>query len=796
VDHAKVCGSCRRPFIAKDIRRLYCDLCRSLKRNANRTRRETRASHDLRFVGVDGEGVDRPDGSHDYIMLSVGNRTLFRDGEALSLREILHFLWECHSDDPEAVHVGFFLGYDFTQWFRQLPEREARFLFTNAGIAERRSQRRTSASPIPDPVVYGNWEFDIMAGRRFKLRTHRHERSQFNDACRNRTCAFRFPDSPSQESIGLGTVSNLLTGGSAVGGRASSNGWLYICDTGSFWQTSFLNVVKPENWHGNPVVTDEEYSLLKEGKDSRGIVANVLDAETASRMVRYNTLENVVLARVTDRLNRGFMNDEIPIRLKRHEWFGPGRAAQTWMDMLHGRVADKHAVILNRKHPEKRSNEYGILNADVYMSVPSWFIQAAQDSYYGGWFEIPMHGHIGTVWEYDINSAYPAIIATLPCLHTSNGHTGSYSRGTGPEYPRGQVGRYTLLYGTFTGHDPYLGTLPFRTPTGNILRPHRVKGWYWAHEVMASKSARLISEMDVHEWVSYDACDCAFPFDPTDIGIRRMYNLRLQTGKNTASGKAFKLVYNSAYGKTAQSIGDPKFANAIYASLITAGCRTLILDSIARHPMGSSGVAMVATDGIYFLERHAGLPLSDTQLGAWDETRRDGMTLLMPGVYWDDKAREDISHSIVPKMKSRGVSARDLMFQIYSLDQAFAEQHVNLLAGLSYEWPEIEFPIRFQMVSSKLALHRGKWNTAGNVEHDVVRKLSANPESKRMPVPYVDLETGIVRTRPYPQWSSEHTTPYHRSFGYINGDIQHLDDYIGPDGRDVFAPIRDALHKR
>jgi hypothetical protein len=142
----------------------------------------------------------------------------------------------------------------------------------------------------------------------------------------------------------------------------------------------------------------------------------------------------------------------------------------------------------------------------------------------------------------------------------------------------------------------HIGALPFRTKTGNILRPQRVKGWYWAHEVEAAIQAGLIDTTEIEKWESYQACHCAPPFNLPDIGIGRMYNLRLAMGKNTAAGKAFKLVYNSAYGKTAQSIGQPKYANPIYASLITSRCRTLILRAIASHPEKSRAVAMVATD--------------------------------------------------------------------------------------------------------------------------------------------------------------------------------------------------------
>src|SRR6185312_6510244 len=56
-------------------------------------------------------------------------------------------------------------------------------------------------------------------------------------------------------------------------------------------------------------------------------------------------------------------------------------------------------------------------NSQAEQSARTPLLDAARSSYYGGWFEIFAHGHIPEVtWEYDINSAYPAIISRLPCL--------------------------------------------------------------------------------------------------------------------------------------------------------------------------------------------------------------------------------------------------------------------------------------------------------------------------------------------------------------------------------------------
>jgi hypothetical protein len=816
--YERTCKGCGNEFVATNVRKIRC---RKDCGVANRARTRTLLDHEFCFVGVDGEGVDRPDGVHEYVMLSVGDQTLWKDGRALTLGEILSFLWQQYTERPDAAYVGFFLGYDFIQWEKLLPEHAAYLLLTSKGIAERKSSVKSRANPFPDAVVWEGWEIDIMAGRRFKLRPHTHHRSDYTGLCRNRTCAISL-DGELESLDDVGPIQHgemdwipsegpdlpwqgwdyALPGNHTVGQgheKVKAAGWMYICDTGPFWQTSFLNVIKPSNWGEHPVCTEEEYATVVRGKADRGTVADYGTSDYFGDMQRYNVLENDILARVTARLNKGFMNDAIPIRIARNEWYGPGRAAQLWMDMLHGLVADDSAIEANKRNGNRyrvndpnRVNEGGILNADVYDSMPSWYYEAAQASYYGGWFEQFVHGHVGNVWEYDINSAYPHIIASLPCLHTGTGHNGAYTKGEDSNYPR-DPSRYVLLYGTFRGTNPYIGCLPYRTSQGNILRPQITKGWYWAHEVEASARADLLDSMEVEQWVAYRKCDCSPPFNPDDIGIGRMYNLRLAAGKNTPEGKAFKLVYNSAYGKTAQSIGSPKYSNPFYASLITAGCRTLILEAIASHPQKAAAVTMVATDGVYFIGRHEGLHLSPTELGAWDETFKAGMTQLMPGVYWDDNTRESIGLGGVPKLKSRGVNAKDLAKEIQYLDGMFAQSHLDLSQGKEYTWPTMEFKVNFLLTSAKSALQRGKWDDAGRVEHGTTRSISANPITKRDPIPYRDEDFGgITRTRPYAMATGTESEPYSKAFGYAewNDDSESVDR----DGRDGLSYFRDLIN--
>ena len=192
----------------------------------------------------------------------------------------------------------------------------------------------------PFPVQYAGFEFDMLGMRRFKLR------------------------------------------------RQGFNGWLYVCDAGPFFQASLLSTINPARWT-EPIVTEEEYDELVKGKGKRDTA--VLDDD----MRYYNALENRVFARLMGRLDTGLQN--AGVRLAKDQWFGPGQAAQAWL---------QKARVPNAKMVRKAVPSIGA-NGDI--------LHKARLTYYGGWFEIFAHGHIpGTSWEYDINSAYPYVASQSP----------------------------------------------------------------------------------------------------------------------------------------------------------------------------------------------------------------------------------------------------------------------------------------------------------------------------------------------------------------------------------------------
>jgi len=339
------------------------------------------------------------------------------------------------------------------------------------------------------------------------------------------------------------------------------------------------------------------------------------------------------------------------------------------------------------------------------------------------------------------------------------------------------------------GSNPFLGAMLHRTPRGRVLRPHGTEGWYWWPELQAAKRAGLVDRIEVHEWWQWKpTCDCPPPFR----AIADLYRERLRVHKNSAHGRALRLVYNSAYGKMAQSVGAPMFANPVYASLITSGCRTMILDAIATHPEGPGAVLMVATDGVYFTTRHPGLDIDPERLGAWDETELHDLTLFKPGMYWHREARRIV-------LKSRGVNERALASVISRLDRQWRTRRARhpLLpipeARSPAWWPSTAVRVPFSVVSPRQALQRNRWELCGAIATDAEAEQSSWPGTKRVPQDFPAAGSPFYRTRVWGEAGP--STPYDKRFGIELREGWEEHEVLTPDGDlpVVWAELLEAL---
>lgn len=699
---------CTAVFMPRHVNHKYCSSeCLRFRPDNGPAKASVNKPRETRFIGVDGEGMGKG-ADHRYVLLGCGSESREWPEGVQDFSEVCDFLYRCFQRHQDSVFAGFFLGYDFNMWFRLLPRERAWMLLSNEGIRKRARKSELGTRLGPFPVEYRGWEFDVLAMKRFKLRPK------------------------------------------------GNNPWMYICDAGPFFQTSFLTAIDPSKWR-EPIVTQDEYEMIKQGKERRD--SAVLDDD----MRMYNRLENEVFARLMSSLQIGLSHASI--RLKKQQWFGPGQAAQAWMRL--GNKLQRTTDAIRECKPE--------------------VIETAIATYYGGWFEIPVHGHIpGSVYEYDINSAYPAIASELPCL------CGKWRHGTSARPPRPSNLRMARIIAS--GKDRFLGGLPYRREDGRVLRPRYTEGWYWQHEIYAAARAGLVGEVTYLEWYDYEPCN----HEPPMKQLKGLYESRLRIGKDTPEGKAFKLVYNSVYGKFAQSEGEPVFANPFYASLITAGCRVQILDAIAAHPERSKAVVMVATDGVYFTKPNPVLEnkCSD-RLGEWSRSEHQNLTVFKPGVYWDDNARHAISMGKAPQFKSRGVSARDFAKSIADVDALFSSWG-SWLEGMPPgrdDWPAVEFRARFTQISCRQAL---QWTEeiqsdakqiavykqlAGRVQEDKKLRQDSYPDVKRNPQSLYRDSGGLWRSEPWkggPHWPA--SAPYEKRFGMDSDDTGGFSGFSIPEG--------------
>lgn len=454
--------------------------------------------------------------------------------------------------------------------------------------------------------------------------------------------------------------------------------WRIISDVGQFFQSSFLKTL--EKWE---IGTHEQREMIRKGKSMRADFTGVTDEIRA-----YNALEILLL----EQLMSAFRSVCVDTGYVPTKWQGPGYLASAML-AYHGVPRRKDIPIMGNLE----------------------FRSMANDAYYGGRFETTAAGPIrGPVYQYDINSAYPSILRSLPCLTH-----GSWRR------IHNIPDRGSLWFGQVYFYHPtsrLLYNLPVRDKIGNIHYPREGNGVYWSTEIDAARSAG--TEVGIATGWEYERhCECRW-FDFVDD----YYLRRLALGKST-KGYVLKLAGNSIYGKLAQSIGYAPYANPVWAGLITAGCRAMLIDAYRDD---TDSVYMLATDGL-FTGGTLRLPLSN-KLGEWEETvHEEGIFIVQPGIYFL-AADQDA--------KTRGVERGRINDRRDDFEEAwrrFLDSHgENHTVSVEVD----------NFITARQALSRRKWALAGTWSKDT-RDISYDWTTKRMRTPAF-YDGRALRTMPYP----------------------------------------------
>jgi hypothetical protein len=439
--------------------------------------------------------------------------------------------------------------------------------------------------------------------------------------------------------------------------------WTYISDVGSFFQCTFVKALR--QWFPEP-----EYAAIiagiASGKDLR---AEFKELTTHTR--HYCGHE----VRMLELLMERFREMCAGVNIRPQKWQGPGNLVSTVM----------------RREGFPRNKDISLYDS----STGRYVMAMANAAYYGGRFEAGVIGNIeGPVYQYDINSAYPAVYRNLPCLLHGKWHTIN-SRSLDSVTSDLWIARIGYSH---RANVHYCG-FPVRTHTGTIVFPREGRGVHWSHEIAAALP--YLKDYHIANGFIYEKlCDCS-PFD----WVYAIYEERKRIGKS-GRGIPLKLVLNSTYGKLCQSIGVAPYANPIYASLITSYVRAQLYTAAMASKDASKpglGTLMLATDGLFTTDKRD-LPIG-TGLGEWELTTHANLFVVQSGLYFLDGK--------LPK--TRGTPAA----RIAAMENQFREAWSDYVPEVA-KW---EYDVQFRpcdvivpvtnFTSLALALARGKLNTAG-----------------------------------------------------------------------------------
>lgn len=355
-----------------------------------------------------------------------------------------------------------------------------------------------------------------------------------------------------------------------------------IFDLMGFFSSSFVTACRSFGVEVDPII--------EEGKRAR----SGFSRWTMDRIEAYNAAEVRALALLAERLRERLRAGGLePTR-----WHGPGAVATTWI---------------------RRVGAAAWVGRD-----PRRVEDAARRAYFGGRIDAAGYGVYPDAHRYDLRSAYPAVLASLPDLSS-----GVWRRVEGWE-ERDGVSLWRVRWRVSLGPGDH-GPFPWRDTDGTVLWPARGDGWYHGAEVAAALRRFPAGIEILGGWVYED--DGSRPWRDPIEGLYAERERRKLAGD--PSELAFKLVLNSLYGKAAQRRGRSPISSWILAGAITAGCRARISDAIARVERAGGRVLAVMTDGI--LATATGPEVGDG-LGGWSFEGVYPLVLAEPGLYrWGDR---------------------------------------------------------------------------------------------------------------------------------------------------------------
>lgn len=445
---------------------------------------------------------------------------------------------------------------------------------------------------------------------------------------------------------------------------------IMIYDVFGFYQSSFIKAAT--SMPG--AITPDELALISSGKKQRA----EFRLEDAEFIKRYTTAELVVLSRMMTLLRDAMKREDIKLRT----WYGAGSIAQ---------------ALLKREGVKEHYPEIAVNDAP---KEQMW----AHHAFFGGRIELIKQGNTNNVLhQYDIASAYPAICRELPSMRD-----GTWTSERSPSRARIMAVSALSIVHVQTRELPNAPfyPLPYRLPSGSILFPREVNGYYMVREVRAAllwaEKFNCVENFSFPEMLVFTPGDPGKPF----AFVQKLFDYRKSLKKTDITQIVIKLGINALYGKQAQGVGGtperaPIYCNPWYAAAITAGTRARLLEAALTAP---NAIVMLATDGIVSTRE---LPLdvpAEKTLGAWEHGKSNfGGTFVQSGVYsFDDGVGNSVS-------KSRGFRPHGLDLTIGDLIRREIPQRWQAgVDGFGFRYASY-MTIGASVVSRETFAHVGRW---------------------------------------------------------------------------------------
>lgn len=688
------------------------------------------------YVGFDGEGYwDTDVHDHIYDMMKIGDYEVGSAGHRITHINFLRAVrsvgdyWLDHDVTP--VIIGYFINYDLTQVTRSMDD------WTLNKLADRKN-REIWTEPRDDYPIY-------------KAESTQHSPVYADVGPEYSPDRYKIDWMMGKWMTVAWPIADSLPAARSASDPSKIK-WrrVKIVDVGTAFGGGFLPTV--EKWLADEL-TDWEREVITAGKAERGHeVTQSERAEDYERIDTYNRTEIELLERLMVRLwtemdtlisDDGTLTKEID---------GPGCIAAHWLDNVADiekvREAEKQNKSIERKNKDcLPGQEIDTVPVPDTKLVTGWDLaeqvgpdayRFVNDSYFGGWFETCRFGLVRDVYEYDLNSAYPDVIRNLPSL---DGATAHWTEDETELWDALEMGDLAFAEVMLYGASEKIGPAMYRDAEGRVTRPRDAHVIINMEEMAQSIKTGLVDDYTITRGLVIELPRR----DETPLdGMAALYQYRLDVGKKSLQGLAAKLLMNSAYGKLCQSIGIPRWAQPIYASLITSRTRIALMKLVETHPRGIESVISFATDAVFFDSPHETVECSGTELGKWDLEQFSLAYFVQSGVWGAAESNGEKIFSaehvemdeITWDVKSRGMSARAFRSRLESV--ILPEL---LRAERDQSWNEnFEFHTRetFSMVSLPEAYSRGDVSQSGSFqvgEHgtpETMRSVSLRVSPKRM----------------------------------------------------------------